>query len=40
MKDKDPELNDGRTPLHLAANGGKLEVCKLFIEKGAKRNYR
>ena len=26
---------DGSTPLHIAADKGYIEICALFIEKGA-----
>ncbi len=29
-------LQDGRTPLHLAAEKGHPEIIKLLIDKGAK----
>ena len=30
--------NEGRTPLHEAANGGHLEMCKLLIGKMQEKN--
>ncbi|OEU16662.1 ankyrin, partial [Fragilariopsis cylindrus CCMP1102] len=29
---------DRRTPLHIAASEGHLEICKLLLERGSKIN--
>ena len=32
-EDKNPKINGGWTPLHIAAHEGHLEVCKLILEE-------
>ena len=29
---KDPTCNNGSTPLHMAANAGHIEICKLIAK--------
>ena len=31
-KDKNPENNEGFTPLHLAAADGRVELCRLIMD--------
>lgn len=33
-----PLLQDGFTPLHVAAQSGRPDICKLLLEKGADLN--
>lgn len=35
----DAETDDGKTPLMLAAEKGKLEICEVFLKRGADETY-
>ena len=40
LRDKSPRDNNGRTPLHVAASNGHLDVCKYIMEKIQDKNPR
>ena len=40
MDDKNPKDGNGWTPLHSAAKGGHLEVCKFILENVEDKNLK
>ena len=38
LDDKNPQHNNGMTPLHSAAHNGHLDVCKLIMKNILNKN--
>ena len=38
LENRNPRKNDSWTPLHLAAHGGHLEICKLICQDNIDKN--